>query len=82
VGISQGRHRLEVRRGNHLQAARHRQQGRQLPSQCRADVGRHHPAAEPGCAADGGTLAESERGCGVRRGPTPFGYELGETAGR
>ncbi len=51
LGLQEGRPRLEVARRRDLQAGRHRQQGRQLPAQRRADGRRGHPAAEPGHAA-------------------------------
>ena len=67
VGLSQGRHQLEVAGADHLQARRHRQQGRQLPAECRPDCRRHHSAGEPGRPANGRPLAEGERRRGVWR---------------
>ena len=50
-----------------LQAGRHRQQGRQLPAQRRADGRRRHPAGEPGHPAHRRPLAAGERRGGLRR---------------
>ena len=59
VGLPHGRSRLEVAGRRDLQARRHRQQGRQLPAQRRADGRRRDPAAEPGRAAHGRAMAEA-----------------------
>ena len=67
LGLPHRRHELEVAGADHLQAARHREQGRQLPPQRRPDVRGRDSTAEPGDPADGRTLAESERRGGVRR---------------
>ena len=56
-------------RGSHLQAGGHREQGRQLPAERRADLGRRHPAAQPGQPAHGGPLAEGERRSHLWRRP-------------
>ena len=65
-----------------LQARRHRQQGRQLPAERRADGRRRHPAGEPGHPANRRPLAAGERRRGYGAGPTPFGEELGEPSAR
>ena len=55
VGLQEGRPRLEVARGGHVQAGRHREQGRELPAQRRAHGGRDDPPgrARTRCASSG-----------------------------
>ena len=67
LGLPERRCRLETARRDHLQARRHRQQGRQLPAERRPDGRRGDPAGEPGRAARGGPVAEGERRGRLRR---------------